>query len=435
MKNITTINFLSVLFLGLVIVFSSCTKEYDAPEFEAPVYNGEPANKTIADIIAVYENAGKMDSICHAGETFIVKATVVSSDEGGNFYKSIVLQDETGGIQIPIDKSGLYNIYPVGQTVYINCQGLVVGNYRGVYQIGWIYEGAVGRVNGAYIDRYLFKDGLPTDVSNLITDINSPSDLNATNVNKLVRIKNCKFADNVIGQPWATDDYITNRAIESINQVSVSNFVVRTSNYAKFKKQHIPGGEGDLVGILSVYQSGSDTYQLLLRTLDDVQSFGSFQNVYPMTFDNNSFISGGWSFIDMDGDNSTKWEIKSWNGIIVTHLPADDNCEDWLVSPQIPISTVGGSTMYIEHSLDVSQTLPDYYTVYYTTNYNGDVTACDWVEIPITVYPTAFGLSNAFEIPNLSSDFRLAFKYNKTNTTTAAQWSIKSIQFNKLIQQ
>src|SRR5574344_330904 len=113
MKNKTNIYYLSIFMMGMMLIFSSCNKEYDAPEFAAPEYTGEPANKTIADIIAVYNNAGAMDSICHAGETFIVKATVVSSDEGGNFYKNIVLQDETGGIQIPIDKSGLYNIYPV----------------------------------------------------------------------------------------------------------------------------------------------------------------------------------------------------------------------------------------------------------------------------------------------------------------------------------
>lgn len=433
MKNIKTNKLLALLFAGLIIIFGSCNKEYDAPEFEVPTYTGAPANKTIADIIAVYNDAGKMDSICHSGESFIVKATVVSSDEGGNIYKTIYLQDETGAIQMGIDKSGLYNIYPVGQIVYINCQGLLIGNYHGIYQIGWIYQGAIGRVNGAYIDQYLFKDGLPKDLSNTIIDINSPSDLNANNVGKLVRIKNCKFADDAIGQTWATDDYTTSRNIASINHTAVSDFVVRTSQYAKFRKLLVPGGEGDLIGILSIYNS---TYQLLLRTIDDVQSFGAYQDVYPMTFNSGSLSTGGWSFVDKDGDISTKWEYKTWNGSnFMLHEAATDNCEDWLVSPLIPIATVTGSTMYIEQKLDVSNTLTDYYKVYYTTDYNGDVNSCTWVELPITVYPSNFGLSNAIAVPNLSSDFRIAFKYNKTNTTDGTEWSIKSIQFNKLIQQ
>ena len=77
-----------------------------------------------------------MDSICSYDEIFIVEAVVVSTDEGGNFYKSMVVQDETGAIEIQLDMNGLFNLYPVGQKVIIDCRGLIVGDYNRYYQNG-----------------------------------------------------------------------------------------------------------------------------------------------------------------------------------------------------------------------------------------------------------------------------------------------------------
>ena len=159
-----------ILMLVAAVTFSACNK-WDEPEFEVPTYQGEPANKTIADIINVYTEAGHLDSICHAGETFIVRATVVSSDEGGNFYKNMVIQDETGAIQLQINQSGLCHTYPVGQTVYLNCSGLVVGNYHGVYQVGWIYKTINDLLGGAYwLNEDKYADGESPDNPYLLYD-------------------------------------------------------------------------------------------------------------------------------------------------------------------------------------------------------------------------------------------------------------------------
>lgn len=425
--------FLYVCILGVLLSLNSCQDKWDAPAFEAPKYTGPAANKTIRDIIDVYINGGQMDSICHAGETFVVKATVVSSDEGGNFYKLLVVQDETGAIQIPINKTGLYNFYPVGQTVYINCSGLVVGNYRGVYQIGWIYEGSVGRIDAQFIDQYIHKDGLPMeDISSLITDINSPADLTEANVSRLVRIKNCEFTAAAQGEVWASSDYITNREIAKINDLAVptSTLYVRTSNYADFINYRVPQGKGDLIGILSIYNS---TYQFMLRTKDDVGSFGVLEDVYPMTISANSW-SEGWQVCGTDEYPDQNWQIANFSNFkFMSHPGMISLCDDWLVTPEIPIDIVAGSSMYIEHFNDITSSSVDSYKVYYCTNFNGTIHEEDWHELTITNYPSEFGLSNAIAIEGIQSNFRLAFRYRNTGGTTS-QWGIKSIKFNKLVQ-
>ena len=60
-----------------------------------------------------------------------------------------------------------------------------MGDYHNKYQVGWVYQGSVGRIAPAVLDRYLSKDGLP-DLSNPIVahpiEIKSVNDLTAENV-------------------------------------------------------------------------------------------------------------------------------------------------------------------------------------------------------------------------------------------------------------
>ena len=78
--------------ITICMVLVGCNR-WEAPELTAPVYDGPAANKTIADIKAKHPTLGNgtQDSICRYDEQFIVKAVVVSSDEGGNCYKYLTV--------------------------------------------------------------------------------------------------------------------------------------------------------------------------------------------------------------------------------------------------------------------------------------------------------------------------------------------------------
>ena len=403
-----------ILMIVAMVAFSACNK-WEEPEFEVPTYQGEPANKTIADIINVYTAAGHLDSICHAGETFIVRATVVSSDEGGNFYKNMVIQDETGAIQLQINQSGLCHTYPVGQTVYLNCSGLVVGNYHGVYQVGWIYNGDVGRIDGHYLDRYLSRDGLPQPVEPI--DIMSAYDINEGNVCRLVRLHNVEFADDAVGKPWSEDAATTSRTIKSVNGEAVTNLVVRTSNYAKFRKALVPGGTGDLIGVLSVYNS---TYQLMLRTSDDVLAFGTVQDVYSVSTANGS----GWDY--------TGWTT---NQDYLLHNGVDAATDDWLVSPVLPTATIEGSTLFVEEAFfNTDATAQSKFTLHYTTDYTGDPATTVWYPLVYSDYRDGAGFYQAqvAQLNNLSGSVRIGCRY-ETHSADAGQWAVKGLHFQKLV--
>jgi hypothetical protein len=107
--NIKMRNVLAVIALMATVFISSCRKDdFDTP----PAGGSDPAliaNTTIADLKAGYV-AGNFDSI---DTDIIIAGVVIADDKSGNFYKTIVLQDSTGGIAIRIDISDYYTKYPM----------------------------------------------------------------------------------------------------------------------------------------------------------------------------------------------------------------------------------------------------------------------------------------------------------------------------------
>jgi hypothetical protein len=81
---------------------------------------------TINALKALYTAHGKPIEI---EEPMVLRAQVVSSDESGNVYREIYLQDATGAIDFKVGRSSSYDDYKPGQILYVNCLGLTLGEY------------------------------------------------------------------------------------------------------------------------------------------------------------------------------------------------------------------------------------------------------------------------------------------------------------------
>ena len=81
---------------------------------------------TIDALKKLYKEHGKPVEIM---DHLVIKGQVTSSDEAGNVYKEIYIQDATGAIDFKIGRSSSYDDYKPGQILYINCQGLTLGEY------------------------------------------------------------------------------------------------------------------------------------------------------------------------------------------------------------------------------------------------------------------------------------------------------------------
>ena len=129
MKN--NLSYISwALLLFCIFLWPSCYKKLDEP----PPYTGVDiqANYSIRALRQAHI-PGNFEKLT---DNQIITGIVVANDATDNFYKTIVLQDSTGGISIRLDGFGLATVYPIGQRLFIRLNGCWLGEYGGMLQLG-----------------------------------------------------------------------------------------------------------------------------------------------------------------------------------------------------------------------------------------------------------------------------------------------------------
>ncbi len=209
-----------VILLTVLLGLSACTSlieewqpvftgTYPAPPQQAPV--SIKANTTIAQLAAMYQ--GKPLEI---RKNVIISGIVSTDDQPGNFYKSLYIQDETGGIELKIGKNGLYNDYRPGQRLYVRCNGLTLGMYgfkdnksyggNGMLSLGYCdpsgsYETSYIE-NSLIIEEHILKGEIGDPLEAVVlteADLPGQFDSQATNKNlgRLVTLKGLRYANEV----------------------------------------------------------------------------------------------------------------------------------------------------------------------------------------------------------------------------------------------
>jgi len=278
MKKILYIAGGFALAILMAINFSGCIdKEYQdiEPRIDSTSIN---ANTTIAELKSMYP--GKLlkltDTTFYQKDSIIIEGIVISDDKAGNFYKSIVIQDATAGIEVKINKTTLYNDYKRGQRVIIYCNDLYLGEYGGLVQLGTVFtENGVTQIGGMegdiIINNHVYKKGktlAPITPMNLL-----PSHLTSSNFSKLVKVDDIEFLKITSpenGSHLTFADKIGKNSVDhTLDGCSQTylNLVLRTSGYSKFAGDTIPSRKGSIIGILSYYNG---TFQLMIRDLNDI---------------------------------------------------------------------------------------------------------------------------------------------------------------------
>ena len=69
-------------------------------------------------------------------EDISIYGFVTANDDNGNLYKAICLADSTGGIMLRLDAERLYRRFWTGAAVTVRCNGLWIGSYGGMLELG-----------------------------------------------------------------------------------------------------------------------------------------------------------------------------------------------------------------------------------------------------------------------------------------------------------
>lgn len=238
------LSFITVLLMLATV--SSCVKEtYDTP----PTGGKDPdiqVNTTIKDLKAMYQG-----NLMKITDSLVIMGVVTGDDKSGNLYKQITIEDSTAGITILIDANSLYTEYPVGRRLFIKLQGLYLGDYAGLIQLGNSDGVEMIGMPTATTDKYILKGvyGL-TPVPTPVTI----SQLNSDYQSMLIELNDVEFATADANQPYAdgVNKISKNRTLKNCNGGSI---LVRTSGYASFANAKTPGGKGKFIGIYSEFNT------------------------------------------------------------------------------------------------------------------------------------------------------------------------------------
>lgn len=69
-------------------------------------------------------------------QDIVVAGRVTTSDEAGNFFRSVVLQEDGTGVELMAGLDDLFRVYPPGCRIAVRLQGLAMCRRFGVVQIG-----------------------------------------------------------------------------------------------------------------------------------------------------------------------------------------------------------------------------------------------------------------------------------------------------------
>ena len=415
------INKLLLLLIGLV-VFTGCVgdDDFNTPNLsivEPNILDSEKVQiSAVAGELAQAQGGGSLDytnqnvtySYTFNDNNLFMEGYVISSDEGGNFFKEVIIQDKaenpTIGIKLLVDVTPLFVRYEAGRKVFIKLNGLSVGISNGVLTLGVLDGNRIGRISPAVENEYILRSAEKATIVPLPMEF---SDFTNSKTNLFVALQDVQFNRNqVLGNnplSYASegfDQFDGERTLETC--ASGSSVIFSTSTFADFKGLTLPSGRGSINAILAKNFFG-DAFNININSPEDI-NFDSTERCDPeflectgpsgggsVIFEENfegfgTYTSEGWDNINISG-TSTDWFISSFSGNFYSRISAfnssNSEADVWLVTPPINLDNTTGEQLSfdLESAFDNGTIL----SVYVSTDYAGDPTTATWQILDATI--------------------------------------------------
>jgi len=408
-----TIKRLFALSFTVSLLFTACDqREFDMPPLNEPVYS-DTATMTIAAFKAKYASV----TVTQITDDDVISGIIVANDVSGNFYKELTIMDSTAGIKVSVNQGDLYVDFRLGQRIFIECKDLYVGKYGGYMQVGGLYNSGIGQMTWETAQAHIFKDGWPDPDNERLTPEIITLDVVAAeaNLGKLITLENVYFTTGGTEVcAAAASDGSTQTLSKTLASTDYSGktITVRLSSASDFANKTLPAGNGNLTGILSVYNS---TYQFTPRDSMDFAFVGfgaGFEDLGSGTSDDPYLVnyvlshqtSGktGWvkGYIvgalqsgvnasnTIDSNDDIEWTSSFMNNTLV--IAADSLEDDW--QHCVVVNLPAGSPLrdsvnlsdypgHIRHLLAVTGTFENYLGAAGVTVETGDKTEY-WLDEP-----------------------------------------------------
>jgi hypothetical protein len=426
------------VFLGITIAFGSCAKEeFDVPKLTCTQPDLK-VNRTVEEVRAV---TGSI--VTQYSYDDIIEAYVISSDEAGNFFKTISFQTLATattpaiGFSVPVDASNTYIDFRLGNKVYIKMKDQYTDIYFGGMRIGSIYvntynEGGVGRISPNDFKKILNASCTMVSEDLLVRSVSIPELLQDANINTLVELSDVQFTSDAIGRHYYEESNDVGGATNWSLKDKLGNQVLfRTSSFADFADKIVPDGSGKVRGVLTKF--GSD-YQLLARSENDVEFTGTaavpfFAENFQSVETNTKLNLPGWSNMVQKGTKFWLGTVYAGNGYAEFNTTGTKVVSNiaWLISPKIDMDLHTNELLTFrsaQHHLDVDSPLNSL-EVYISNDFDGlNITKATWVPLTVVLPKQAtpwyqFVGSGGVDLSSYTGKINIAFKYTGSGKNLA----------------
>ena len=272
------LNVLKPAAIALLTAFAitSCVKDDD---YDIPDPNGKKPLPDYSGQVVSFANV--LTKVTASVATYTadeaIEGYVISSDEGGNFYRKIYIQnaDKNQGLSVAIDKKGLYTEFPIGAKVQLRLKGLATQLNNSAIEVGYgTYTAKSGRVSvgtmaEAIYKKHLFDTGERKTVAELAKVSNSIQEVSTeAHVDQLITLKGVHFPTDAVGKTlYDKSNALGGATNYKLTDANGKTIIFRTSSYAKFKDEKVPAGEVEVTGVLTKFNK---EYQFMISNYADL---------------------------------------------------------------------------------------------------------------------------------------------------------------------
>jgi hypothetical protein len=375
------------LMLIAVLTLLCCVED---DEFEAP--ETEPVSVTISGTAITIEAlrmaleqqiATNGNPIFTLDNDSYITGFVISSDEEGNFFEELILQDSDTegrfGVKLLIDANPLFGDFQFGRKVYVKLDQLSVGYDSGTLTLGIRDGNSIEQIAESQLYDFIVRDTIVAEIVPVAIPI---AELSSERTNTYIQLNDVQFNRHIaVGDERVTyagepeDEFDGERLLESC--IDNSSIIFSTSTFADFKSVKIAEGKGSIDGIFT-YNFFGDEFNIVVNDLSSVNlsdpdrcdpievncgiasSVGAnvvFSDYFETQTEGEAISGNGWTnYIESGTQN---WEAYFDDGTnaslgisarMGSFMSGDASSIAWLITPQIDLNAQGSEVLNFKTS-------------------------------------------------------------------------------------
>lgn len=181
---------------------------------------------------------------------YAIEGTLIANDIMGEFINSIVVIDESGGIEIAIEGNHIAVDLPIYSKVEILCNGLILARIGGKIALGApsTEEFPLANIGVEKVGRYIRVVGSDHDFAVRTAAI---TELCPSDISSLLRFDNLRICEEERGLAWC--DTIEGEAVTTFRHfvdLNGNTIEVRTLPTCEYRNEEIPENEISVIAVV-----------------------------------------------------------------------------------------------------------------------------------------------------------------------------------------